>query len=367
MNLPQYQTIEEKNSYFETRPEIVGNTCVIDTEDEFDEMVSFLSHRKQDIDNRRAQIKGKIASSNLFKNKEEEQKWIILHGLEEGLLFRGVSEAKYKILSSAQRYWLEHDLEEGGMDFVQFVDGLLSQIRTNELLKEYYSSLRVPINDLLYLGLLQHYGECSPLIDVSYDMNVSLFFALNYTKRKWYKCGIDDYCSLYVIDTFGNQYWGYLDSILNSAQENEAEILANPHIPVELIDTSNIDSADLYTKWTNFHNNGGGLHDFNLALIKLPTAKGAIALRTRIGQNICWTNLNLLAQKGGFIMYNDTKQSLEEYVCEHQELPRIVCYNINKKLKDYILNEINHTEEDIYPQMKDIVTHEINIFKDRKN
>ena len=365
MELPIYTTFEEKSNFFETDYNKVGVNWIINTPEEADAMLAYIEARQQEIEQRRSAIKERFRSSEFFKNDTEEQhqRRFVDIGLEDGLLFRGVSEAKYMIFSSAQRCWLKNELNERGLAYVDFVDGLIKQIRENKLLKDYYSALGVQHNDLLYMSLLQHYGECSPLIDVSYGVDAALYFALDRRKNDEPVNDIDNYCSLYMFDTFANQYWGYLDSILQNGQENATKMLEDAPYPIDIIDTSNTDSADLYTRWINPRNNGRGLHNWELALVKLPTANGAITPITRIGQKIRWTNLNLLAQRGGFFLYTKNQIPLEDYICRHNELPKIICYNINKDLKDCVMQKINLTEADIYPKMKDIVNNEIDTFK----
>ena len=364
MKLPEYASFEDKMQYYETNQDLIGGSCFINTEQEFDAMLNYIKSSQQEIEKRRQCVKEKFRNLELYKDDTEEahQQRFISMGLENDLFFRGVSEARYKIFASAQRKWLEKDFEANGITYINFVEGLLSQIRQNVLLNDYYSALRVPENDLLYMSLLQHYGECSPLVDISYDIKSALFFALNYVDATdiEHKDEINKYCSLYVFNTFNNQYWADLSVILQEGQDSAAKLLETSKHPIETIDTSNVDSADKYTRWMNNSNNGRGLHDWKLALVKLPTAKGGIIPTTRIGEYICWTNLNLLAQKGAFLLYANDKTPLEEYIYYHKYLPNIICYNINKCLKDYILGKIKLTEKNIYPKFKDIVEVEIN-------
>ena len=365
MRLPEYTTFAEKNGFFETNPKWVGVSSVINTEAEFDTMLEHITNFQIEIAQKREEIKERFRQSDLFKNDTDaqHQNRFVTLGLENGLFFRGVSQAKYKIFSSAQRYWLENDLKTKGVSFVDFVENLLTHVKRNQILQDYYYALRVHANDLLYMSLLQHYGQCSPLIDISYDVKTALFFAMNYIKEEEHKSELDDYCSLYVFNTYANQYWANLDVILQNGQENAIKDLEDTSYPMEMIDTSNIDRADLYVSWVNHNNNGRGLHDWKLALVKLPTANGAIIPQTRIGQHICWTNLNLLAQQGGFFLYTIDDIPLEEYILNTKELPNIICYNINKQLKDYVLRNIPLGEADIYPKMKDIIDKEIATYK----
>lgn len=365
MKLPEYNSFDEKNTFFETNQGLVGRSCVINTVDEFDAMLNHMANTLNKIENRRQKIKDNFLHSDYFRNDtmEQHQKRFITLGLENGLLFRGVSEAKYKIFASAQRYWLEQDLGAKGIAYVDFIANLLKQAKANELLKDYYASLGIPVNDLLYMSLLQHYGQCSPLIDVSYNINTALFFAFNDAKMENMDCELDEYCSIYVFNTYGNQYWADLDVILQNGQENAIKNLETSPYLVEMIDTSNIDRPDYYVSWMNPHNNGEGLHNWKLSLVKLPMSKGAVSPITRTGQQICWTNLNLLAQQGGFFLYTNDKIPLEKYVHDNANLPNIICYNIHKSLKNDVLARIHLSEKDVYPQMKDIINQEIDTYK----
>lgn len=366
MKLPQYSSIDEKMNFFEKDSVVLkGVPYVIKTRDEFEAMMHYVTDLETQINRHREDVKQRFRTSKYFKNDSEEQhtKRFVSLGLENGLLYRGVSQAKYKIFSSAQRSWMEKDCKLKGIAYVNFVDTLIRQIRSNKLLHDYYTALRVPENDLLYMSLLQHYGQCSPLIDVSYDIFVSLFFALHDNNLVAAENDIDDYCSLYVFNTYANQYWTNLDVILQDGQEKADEMLQDAHYPIESIDTSNTDIADRYASWKNPHNANRGLHDFELAFVKLPTAKGAIAPTTRTGEPICWTNLNLLAQKGGFFLYTKDEMPLEEYIYYEKMLPNIICFNIHKGLKDEIMSTISLSESDLFPKMENIVKHEIETFK----
>ena len=314
MELPRYSTFEEKAKFFEQNKEKVGATWVINTQEEFDAMLNHIAARQEAIKKRSDELKESFSKFCKDATPEQLQYIFSSKGFDEGLHFRGVREAKYMIFSSAQRYWLEKDYNLKKLAYVDFVDGLIKQIRNNKLLYDYYAALGIRHNDLLYMSLLQHYGECSPLIDVSYGINEALYFAFSSRKNEVPIEEIDHYCSIYMFDTFANQFWGYLDSILQDGQENAAKMIEEAQYPMDFIDMSNTDSADLYTRWINPHNNGRGLHDWGLALVKLPIAKGAITPTTRIGQKIRWTNLNLLAQQGGFFLYTQGQIPLEEYI-----------------------------------------------------
>ena len=96
----------------------------------------------------------------------------------ENKLFRGVNEAKFKIYTSAQRYYITHDLEKSGKKVEDVIEEELKQVKqiNNQLLKNYFDLLGVIDHDMLYLSFLQHYSGISPFIDFTTKIDKALFF-----------------------------------------------------------------------------------------------------------------------------------------------------------------------------------------------
>ena len=114
-------------------------------------------------------------------------------------ILRGVSEAKYKLYTSAQREWLANEWWHQRITFSDFVGRQLSYMKT-DFIKDYFRSMGIAINDLLLLSFLQHYGAPSPLLDFTTDPKVALFFALEHMQgTSSGSQGIENYFSIYII------------------------------------------------------------------------------------------------------------------------------------------------------------------------
>ena len=111
-------------------------------------------------------------------------------------IFRGVNEAKYKVYTSVQRSWICNGLGRHS-SINLMVDSMITSLRNNVTLIDYYKSLNIIPTDLLYLGLLQHYSAPTPLLDFTYDYKTALYFATKGLSEGCSDSEIDDYFSLY--------------------------------------------------------------------------------------------------------------------------------------------------------------------------
>lgn len=253
-------------------------------------------------------------------------------------IFRGVNEAKYKLYTSVQRSWICDGL--GRHSTINFmIDSLIESLRKNTILTEYYKSLNVIPTDLLYLGLLQHYSAPSPLLDFTYDYKTALYFA---TKGLVAGCSnneIDDYFSLYYIDTdkCGDQLVK-MDKFLNSGLDAGADMYEefkakHPGVPV---DKQLLDSMDTYTRWLKRE----CPYDDGLCAIKMMFIDNPLKFvkitTPYTNESLYWSNLNIIAQKGCFILYNNGCEPMAEYICQSTYLPKIWCIDIHKSLKEYV-------------------------------
>lgn len=133
------------------------------------------------------------------KEKLEEDQTALLAFSTE-LVFRGVKEAKYKLYTSAQRDWITNEWEKPGISFVDFIDRQLYNLKKDKVLMRYFESIDIAVNDLLLLSFLQHYGAPAPLLDFTYNMLISLFFATTGTEpNKQNFDDIENYLSVYAI------------------------------------------------------------------------------------------------------------------------------------------------------------------------
>ena len=156
MKLPEYKSLEEKTPFF--------YHIKIDTKD--------------------------VLDSHLEKLLE----------FSPNCIFRGVNEAKYKLYTSVQRSWICNGLGRHSTINLM-VDSMITSLRNNVTLTDYYKSLNIIPTDLLYLGLLQHYSAPTPLLDFTHDYKTALYFATKGLSAGCSDSEIDDFFSLYYIDT----------------------------------------------------------------------------------------------------------------------------------------------------------------------
>lgn len=364
-NLPEYKRFDEKNPFFEQDVNITGETR-IDTIDQFVQMYDELRSREESINQEREGIKQRLRDylRNIYRDeKSEPYSDEELNELPEikiyntNLMYRGVKEARYKIFTSAFREWYTGEFDQLGINFKQFVQCLVDAIRANKLLKDYYKSLRIETNDLLYMSMLQHYCNHSPMLDLTHNLDVAIYFALDGIKSTNTGSELDDYFSIYAFDVFhAAEEWNPIDLFLVSGQESAQRVIADfrkrSHAP---LDTFHVDNVDDYTKWIN-PSNGSGLSDIPLYLFKNPLHSSFVFPQIiSTGEGIYWSNLNLMAQEGGFLLYNNDSKPLEEYLLRKTNVgvKPIICYNIRKALKDEIIHKgyLKLQKEDIYPDM----------------
>ena len=118
------------------------------------------------------------------------------------LLYRGMNNASYRLYTSAQRHFIWEDnfyIKFGG-NFHQFVRRTIDAVKADGKVMSYFASNNIPVNDFLILALLQHYAECSPLLDFAYDIRSSLFFAQDKATPSTGENNIDDFISIYFTD-----------------------------------------------------------------------------------------------------------------------------------------------------------------------
>lgn len=274
-------------------------------------------------------------------------------------IFRGVNEAKYKIYTSVQRSWICNGL--GCHSSINhMVDSMITSLRSNVTLTDYYKSLNVKPTDLLYLGLLQHYSAPSPLLDFTHDYKTALYFATKGLSTGYSYCEIDDYFSLYYIDIdkCGDQLVK-MDEFLNNGLEagstmHEDHISKNPGANV---DKQLLDDMDMYTKWIKKNTrNDDGLCAIKMMFIDNPLQFKKVTT-PYTNESLYWSNLNIIAQNGCFILYNNNCMSMEEYISQSAYLPKISCIDIHKSLKEYVQKQYLQTLTELllFPDINQIV------------
>lgn len=119
-------------------------------------------------------------------------------------IYRGISDASYKMYSSAQRYWICNQGEDlYGYPFDNYPSYLYSLLHKSKPLKavqEYLKKEHVHYNEMWLLSLMQHYGAPSVMLDFSHDLYSALFFMCDGARSAVGDTGLGDYVSLYFMN-----------------------------------------------------------------------------------------------------------------------------------------------------------------------
>jgi FRG domain len=302
MNLEQYQKLEEKGLYFQEG----GNE--ITTKNDFDLLWNRLVNYAND----------------------KNQSWC----------FRGAAEAKWKMYSSAQRFWMEQDLNILKIDFTYFIRGLITSCTkwNNRTVSTFLENNQINVgNDFALLSYMQHHNLPTPLLDFTYNPFIGLYFAVENSNaaRSSSQKTIDSFLSLYAID----DRLSYLKNLSTKFEAFRTQKFADGEISYEQL-----------------------INDFSFLLIDKNTI-----------QSYRMLNNPFISNQGGlFVLNNHSNLSLEslyknvmdgllEDLGEHQ-FKKLkynhsigFCYNIHKSLRNYILGRLRDdaipkiTPEFIYP------------------
>ncbi|OJV17311.1 MAG: hypothetical protein BGO21_25835 [Dyadobacter sp. 50-39] len=283
---------------------------------------------------------------------------LLIEDLEKSALsghyiYRGVSEAKFKMYNSAQRYWLENELyyqslmndQVGYQDcYNSFIDSMINTARcwNGGTIAELFSKMGISSeNSLAYLSFMQHYGIPSPLLDFSFDPFIALFFAIQNVSLSASSKQIENYFSLYCINT-----------------ENPMVGIWKEHFNSNMLVENKFDFS--YSKIAS-----------NILPLVIIPSDDSIYQTTN--------NVNIINQKGVFVYNNHATQPLGEVFfdffnalndvygfqnsTENGEL-FCMCYNIHKSLIPEIVEVLNSkgiTHARMFPdfyQIKDFACYE---------
>lgn len=272
-------------------------------------------------------------------------------------IFRGVREARYKLFTSVQREWITNGLGRH-MTINQLVNSLIRDMRQNRALNDYFALMNIVQTDFLYLSLLQHYSAPTPLLDFTHNHRVALYFATAGLTTAYTENDIDDYFSLYYIDwDESEKLLSKMDKQLDGALKTgkdfyEKFLKKNPNIQV---DNSLLDDLDRLTKWETT------LSLYSLTFINNPQEA---QVTTPYAQNtLYWSNLNIIAQEGCFLLYNQEDTPLEDYLNNNI----LYCLDIHKSLADYIRTHYlsGITQETLFPNITQIAQQAYTNFKEK--
>lgn len=153
-------------------------------------------------------LKNMLPIYNTFAEKEQNFQIVKIDTLEKflevkeeltksGGIFRGISNAQYKIYTSLQRGRILGDLYNGFS-----MDAYIRNLREMEPVKLYFRAYGYNPSRLALLSFLQHHRAPTPLLDFTGNVNVALFFSTESMLGKPFTPGeneISDYFSIFHI------------------------------------------------------------------------------------------------------------------------------------------------------------------------
>lgn len=310
MTPPNYESFEEKSEVFK-------ENFKIDSEEEVDSIVSMYSSQEKDF------------------------------------LYRGINTATYKLYSSSQVQWMLSDAiskKTNIEDYYNFIMDSIELTRENDRVKQYIKDNGISDNDLFILALMQHYGMPSPVLDFSHSIFGALYFA-------WDKCDrtlsdtqtqLSDYISLYVINKKIDWVNCSVQNIMRNSAEQLNDMLQKDKLfTAGMVDTKDVEKEFLKLPYLKFK-------DWNFVAVEdnpeNPVKISIPALKFDCEYQII--NDRIISQQGMFIANNTLDKPLVELMNDWCKEKYFVCYNIHKKLLDYIkqkyfdTNDIN--EERMY-------------------
>lgn len=284
-------------------------------------------------------------SYQVINNKQNLEDY--LASSPKNTLFRGLSEAKYKSYTSAQRFWLQKDVKDlYGYSYLIFVESLIDRIKNNQILSEYYESLHIPFSDINILCFLQHYGAPSPLLDFTYKRDIALYFASESISYSSYCSGtneIDNYLSIYSLDTHCViSYFDFYEMVI--------DLTAKKAKGARVVSKEN--RFESYLAVSDIINNLGD-DRYMLVSPQNSTRKNRCIGHQRFDTNIYIGNINLVAQSGVLLLNASGSKPIRESVMS--------CVDIHKSLLPIIYDAIKSIEyTKLFPKPEEIAQQALN-------
>ena len=254
-------------------------------------------------------------------------------------LFRGLSQAKYKLYNNSQRYWIEKNLLNWTYSKLSYVE----MLKINNLIKTVFNlhGLFYKQWDFPILSILQHYGAPTPLMDWTYDFNVALFFASESINEHGDSDNINDYFSVYHI----------------VKKEQNRDTVQKGDQLMHILDWNN-DKYPTIEKFTEKENSTNFL----------------LYISDQGNKNILsYYNHNIVPQRGVFIFTPLPYKPLEDCFSSIEEqrdfyLIPFRCYNIHKSLAEYVRRKLKKERgidrDFLFPKLDNVAKNIVDNFLD---
>lgn len=252
----------------------------------------------------------------------------------DNVYFRGQAEGSWKIYASAQREWLDKELNVAYGCYHGFLSRLLSDFKENgsTFLKKY---CKVVI-DVSIFSTSQHYGAPTPFVDWTSSFDVALYFA-SLGNENCVGFETDSYCSVYCLAVGKGLKTPDNDLIrFSTLLENHKKEMQKVQREFGKIPGSDYQEALNFDVWKNF------------PVIWMEESENELMLIS---------NPRLDLQGGAFVYNSDPEKSLDQIFTGRKMsdgdtddllLPKICCLDIHKsvlpQLQNYLKNKNIHFE-----------------------
>lgn len=304
----------------------------------------------------------------------------------KNMLFRGQREARWRLYSTLQRYWIWHKLSETESSYFDFLKKMveLGKVNHKTKIEEILNENNIDtVNDISILGFLQHHETPTPLLDWTYNFQNALFFGLDNIVPNSGMKEIDNYFSIYFIQEEGFGQGG-MRTILNQGlnlvseelkiaymrkiSENESDFqnMKKHFEERSFFDTNRIKGSGLIAHMTRIEN----LIDIPITYFSDNESDSKLFFSITNSENIknqkgvfTWnSHVSKPLEMRGNELYNESREEND-----NDDYRFSGCYNINKNLAPYIKTKLQKdgiTKEFIYP---DSHINTWNIYEQSKN
>lgn len=146
--------------------------------------------------------KGLFFDQYKIETKEQVDELFEKFKTSKDILFRGQREAKWRLYSSLQRFWVWDQMSENE-DYTTFLKQIIESGsgEFDDQIKQVLKGVNIDsINDISVLGYLQHHNCPTPLLDWTYSFSTAMFFGIDELEVYESAREIDKYFSVYFIE-----------------------------------------------------------------------------------------------------------------------------------------------------------------------
>lgn len=308
-----------------------------------------------------------FCNNEYVNNEDDLDKLIIrLQSMEQSLIFRGVSEASYKMFASSQRHWKQKTdwvARMGHGDYYSFIEEIIRRTECLDEVQQYMQQHNVHTNDMFLMALMQHFEAPSPMIDFSENLLTGLFFASDWNDSKWVDSGnqeIEDYVSLYYISKEFDWVEANVQSVMQSAADSIERLATDAIAKGYTFDTKETEENICRLLYRQFRLDS---HQSDITFIPLGgPSLGRVKIDIPSINVHCEyeiINDRIVKQQGMFIMNNTVDEPLVEVMNKQSKQKMFCCVNIHKKLLPYLCEKFlvpaNKVHDMVYENDKEDV------------